>query len=605
MTENKRPSLASLLGELENAKSDDAILAALDSIVFSAAEFTNDSKELLQNVADRFANILESNQGPSSMERTARATAELAKLEVGRGAFAANKKLMVALSKLLLHLEDQPNVQLQACRALGNICYENDDGRAHVLEMDKGLETVIQLLGQAIKENQPLKSVVAGFLLNLLAGQEETQRKALELGIVPILTEYLESGSEEGNGQSHILMILNLLADINNELLTDRLCQAMVNLLGQSSSGELSEMCLELMLSQSESENVKSHLAKAQLCEQLNGLAHKHKDLLQDDEARGLLKLACDLIVSVLTGDEAMELLYMGGEGQVFKEMTAWLSIDDEDLQITAVLAMGNFARTDKHCMQIVKKGIGKKLLDLVAKNNAMAAGIRLQHALLSALRNLAIPAENKAILLKDGLLDSILPMIEIPTLPVVFKLLGTLRMAIDGQESAACQLGVNSALLSKVVSWCTTEDHPGVQGEANRLLAWMVKNAKSSEVNKAVAEAGGVKCLANMLMAEHTVMKNEALLALILISTSGKNLPEPGLDTLLDSTTASNLSKVLKESKETSLTANGLTLLKLLAPLAKESLIKAGIPSILKSLSSDEDVMKEAQVVSKMFDSG
>jgi len=63
-----------------------------------------------------------------------------------------------------------------------------------------------------------------------------------------------------------------------------------------------------------------------------------------------------------------------------------------------------------------------------------VSGGIRLQHALLSALRNLAIPAENKSILLKDGLVATVLPMMEVPTFPVVFKLLGTLRMAIDGQ---------------------------------------------------------------------------------------------------------------------------------------------------------------------------
>jgi hypothetical protein len=81
-----------------------------------------------------------------------------------------------------------------------------------------------------------------------------------------------------------------------------------------------------------------------------------------------------------------------------------------------------------------VQKGIGRSLLALVAKNNSVSGGVRIQHALLSALRNLAIPADNKPVLLKDGLINSVLPMMEIPTLPVVFKLLGTLRMSIDGQ---------------------------------------------------------------------------------------------------------------------------------------------------------------------------
>jgi hypothetical protein len=44
------------------------------------------------------------------------------------------------------------------------------------------------------------------------------------------------------------------------------------------------------------------------------------------------------------------------------------------------------------------------------------------------------IPSQNKAVVLEDGLVDTVYPMLAIPTFPVVFKLLGTLRMVIDGQ---------------------------------------------------------------------------------------------------------------------------------------------------------------------------
>jgi hypothetical protein len=44
------------------------------------------------------------------------------------------------------------------------------------------------------------------------------------------------------------------------------------------------------------------------------------------------------------------------------------------------------------------------------------------------------IPSQNKAMVLEDGLVDTVYPMLAIPTFPVVFKLLGTLRMVIDGQ---------------------------------------------------------------------------------------------------------------------------------------------------------------------------
>lgn len=41
-----------------------------------------------------------------------------------------------------------------------------------------------------------------------------------------------------------------------------------------------------------------------------------------------------------------MNLVYGDGKGKVFQGMVNWLTSTDEDLQITGVLAMGNFART-------------------------------------------------------------------------------------------------------------------------------------------------------------------------------------------------------------------------------------------------------------------
>lgn len=47
--------------------------------------------------------------------------------------------------------------------------------------------------------------------------------------------------------------------------------------------------------------------------------------------------------------DVSMNTLYAEGKGKVFQQMMSWLSSGDEDLQITGVLAMGNFARTGKY----------------------------------------------------------------------------------------------------------------------------------------------------------------------------------------------------------------------------------------------------------------
>lgn len=130
-----------------------------------------------------------------------------------------------------------------------------------------------------------------------------------------------------------------------------------------------------------------------------------------------------------------MNFLYNDSKGDVYRKLVEWLESIDEDLQITAVLAMGNFARTDIHCKHMVEQGIHRKLLKLLQKNDSKSGDIRCQHALLSALRNLVIPADNKSLILADGLIDILYPMLDIPTFPVVFKLLGTLRIVIDGQS--------------------------------------------------------------------------------------------------------------------------------------------------------------------------
>lgn len=132
-----------------------------------------------------------------------------------------------------------------------------------------------------------------------------------------------------------------------------------------------------------------------------------------------------------------MDILYDGSNGEVYKKLVNWLESEDEDLQVAAVLAMGNFARSDTHCELMVAQGVHRKLLRLLSKNDNRNCPIRLQHALLSALRNLVIPTSNKAIVLADGLVDVVYPMLDIPTFPVVFKLLGTLRMVIDGQRKS------------------------------------------------------------------------------------------------------------------------------------------------------------------------
>lgn len=58
-----------------------------------------------------------------------------------------------------------------------------------------------------------------------------------------------------------------------------------------------------------------------------------------------------------------MEYLYDNTNGTVYKQMVEWLHSSDVDLLCTGVLAVGNFARKDAHCIQMVENGLAKELL--------------------------------------------------------------------------------------------------------------------------------------------------------------------------------------------------------------------------------------------------
>lgn len=55
-----------------------------------------------------------------------------------------------------------------------------------------------------------------------------------------------------------------------------------------------------------------------------------------------------------------MEYLY---NGSLLKYMEDWLDSYDTDILTTAALALGNFARTDAHCIQMVERNTATKLL--------------------------------------------------------------------------------------------------------------------------------------------------------------------------------------------------------------------------------------------------
>ncbi|XP_074104665.1 visceral mesodermal armadillo-repeats [Cotesia typhae] len=459
-----------------------------------------------------------SHESDAVVAKTAKTIAEIAQTDNGRTNCTDSN-----LVKGLMDLLQRDNIEIitQTSRALGNICYENVRGTKMVQDND-GLKYILKVLERAVSLGDAegasfLRHVIVGFLLNFLVGQNTLQQEALDQGFISIACNILEiDGPNNAKSAMHVLLTLELLTETGLMFLNERLTKVLVNLLDDEEAIEHSILCLELIQVQAEHESAKTLLAKAGACELLIQLIEKHVPKCVDEDTRSVLKMACNLIVLILTGDESMNVLYSNSEGSVYKKLDEWLDPDyDEDLQIAAVLSMGNFARTETHCKLMVAQGVHKRLFKLLVKNSSSESDIRLQHALLSAVRNLVIAPSNKPILLSHDLIDVVYPMLDIQTFPVVFKLLGTLRIVIDGQSETATILGKREDFLKKVIDWCNIEEHPGVQGEANRLIAWIIINSRDKDVVSLVIKHGAIKYLVRMMGSLHPLMQNEALLSL------------------------------------------------------------------------------------------
>ncbi|XP_060522206.1 GTPase-GDP dissociation stimulator vimar [Cylas formicarius] len=466
-----------------------------------------------------------------------------------------NRKLFTdreIVEKLTRFAETEGELRVASVRALANICYENEEGCGLIDDID----AIFSLLQKA-RDDDPFATKVCGLLVNLLHGRDGLCEAALRAGVLPaierLLAKYKDAPPGLQNELSVVLLlsVLNALAEYTDDtehVFSDATIASVADIFKCSDSLETCVSCLELFSALCEKDNVKRVLAERGVCDLLYNLIEKYRDKLDSDaDCRSVLRMACDVIVLVLTDDACMNLLYDEGRGKTYENMLTWLDSEDPDLLSTSVLALGNFARRDTHCIEIVDRGVSKKLITLLGKYNESSSleDVNVQHALLSTLKNLVIPKENKRRVLDEGVIEIMYPMLKLDNNMVVFKLLGTFRMLVDGQRDAASDLVSRRDFIERLVYWCYNSDHLGVRGEVPRIFSWLVKNCHSADLFPTfVSIKDSVGCIVDMIVSNHAVMQNEAYSALGLLCAG---LSEPHLGRFYESLINAELESKLR----------------------------------------------------------
>ncbi|ETE64516.1 Rap1 GTPase-GDP dissociation stimulator 1, partial [Ophiophagus hannah] len=420
-----------------------------------------------------------------------------------------------ALKKLKITAVDSRADSLEGCLdCLLQALAQNNEGRSAV-DHAGGAQIVIDHLrslgSKTDPANEKLLTVFCGMLVNYSNENDTLQSQLINMGVIPTLVKLLGIHCQNSFGN------LAELESSKEQFAYTNIAEELVKLFKKQIEHDKKEMIFEVLAPLAENDIIKLQLVEAGLVECLLEIVQKTVDSDKEDDITEL-KTASDLMVLLLLGDESMQKLFEGGKGSVFQRVLLWIPSNSHQLQLAGALAVANFARNDGNCIHMVDNGIVQKLMDLLDRH-VEDGNVTVQHAALSALRNLAIPVVNKAKMLSAGVAEAVLKFLRSEMPPVQFKLLGTLRMLIDAQAEAAEQLGKNVKLVERLVEWCEAKDHAGVMGESNRLLSALIRHSKSKDVIRTIVQSGGIKHLVTMATSEHVIMQNEALVALALIA--------------------------------------------------------------------------------------
>ncbi|NXC49880.1 GDS1 protein, partial [Penelope pileata] len=395
---------------------------------------------------------------------------------------------------------------VKAAQVLSEIA-KNDEMKKPCIEADL-VRTLIPFLESTDQE----MLLHAGRAIGRICYDDRNlQEELVKVGVIPSLVRILTDHAESEPLVHVDLLALCNLSDLDTAkeaLSKTKVAEQLVKQLRRAENHERLEIIFEVLQALAENDALKVQLVEAGVQEVLSDILLRLQGSSQAEDTC-IVKAASDLIVSLLLG---------GKKKRKINKTIHILDSPDTLNNIRKYCWKRRCHLLDGNCIRMVQVGVIHQLLDLLEKH-VESEDISVQHAALRALRNLAIPVVNKVQMLEEGVAERIQALLRSEMPPVQFKLLETLRMLADGQADAAEILGQDPMLLNRLVQWCDVNDHAGVHGEANRLLASILRHNRSQEVVKAVQEAQGVKHLVSMTTSEHAAMQNEALNALAIAS--------------------------------------------------------------------------------------
>eukprot|EP00794_Sanderia_malayensis_P017669 gene17669-19431_t len=270
--------------------------------------------------------------------------------------------------------------------------------------------------------------------------------------------------------------------------------------------------------------------------------AESRPNFNETDNGDKVLKKIIDSLV-LFTSNESFHVKM--SDTKLLDRFLAWLRSPNKQINVSAALAIGNCARSDGECIELVKNDTHKKLIDFLSDQLEREDTTEQQQAVLSALKNMSIPVANKPILIDAMLPDCACRAVKLQNAAVQFKGLAVLRLLVQEQTGLAVRLGQDENLLAKIDECAKQEYVVGLCAEARRLTAAIVKNCHSNDCMQSLLNHNAMEILIGLLGSDHMIMQNEGLVSIVTLMTCGQD----AVDKFLDANGVEKTAKMLNQS--------------------------------------------------------
>ncbi|XP_046860030.1 rap1 GTPase-GDP dissociation stimulator 1-like isoform X2 [Xenia sp. Carnegie-2017] len=415
-----------------------------------------------------------------------------------------------------------PEIVLHTFRCLGNLACDNNHAREVILNVggvDIILNKIKELQNEGPETNVRQNVTACGAVLNISFENDMLQKELIRNGFVPLLLGYVEHNETNEN---LALMATNAIASLLDQeegvssFNENKGCEIFIKAL-RHSKDELTTSLAECLKMIAE-EDTKHVLLSGNCFEVLQEIVLTNMTSENTGNLLEKLKVSVNLIILLLGDDDCLAQVFAGEKNTFVEKILRWTKSSYSYVRNSCPVAIGNIARTDENCIQLVKMGVHEKLINLLSSHREDDADkTELQTSVLSALKNFAIPASNKQVLINAGILNFTMEILcsSDNSSSVMYRAIAVIRLLVQGVDAAVDIVCSSQDCLKNVVSIAKTSGIEGLKSEASRLLATLLKNTR--KLVQAILVNDGMSPIIAMVTSQHALMQNEALMGVAL----------------------------------------------------------------------------------------